>query len=71
MKSDMTEYEYSTLSELSDEIAYQCPSFKFIEAYKMLAEKYPEETDKYQIANFIRDAEKSVIFSMNQGRTMY
>ena len=71
MKTEMTESEYSTLSEISDEIAYEYPSFAFIDAYKMLAEKYPEETKKYHIAGFIKDAEASVRCSMNEGRTMY
>ena len=71
MKTEMTESEYSTLSEISDEIAYEYPSFAFIDAYKMLAEKYPEETKKYYIAGFIKDAEASVRCSMNEGRTMY
>ena len=71
MKTDMNEYEYSTLSEISDEIAYEYPSLEFIEAYKMLAEKYPEETEKYHIADFIRDAEKSVRCSISEGRTTY
>ena len=47
MRGDMTGFEYGILSEISDEIAYEYPSFAFIEAYKMLAEKYPEETEKY------------------------
>ena len=71
MKTEMTESEYSTLSEISDEIAYEYPSFAFIEAYKMLAKKYPEETKKYHIAGFIKDAEASVRCSMSEGRTMY
>ena len=71
MKTEMTESEYSTLSEISDEIAYEYPSLAFIDAYKMLAEKYPEETKKYHIAGFIKDAEASVRCSMNEGRTMY
>ena len=71
MKTEMIEAEYSTLSELSDEIAYERPSFAFIEAYKMLAEKYPEETKKYHVANFIKRAEISVKCSFEEGRTMY
>ena len=71
MKNEMTENEYSTLSEISDEIACEYPSLEFIEAYKMLAEKYPEETEKYHIADFIRDAEKSVRYSISEGRTIY
>ena len=71
MKTEMIEAEYSTLSELSDTLAYERPSFAFIEAYKMLAEKYPEETKRYYIADFIRDAEKSVKCSFEEGRTMY
>ena len=71
MKTDITGYEYPILSEISDEIVYEYPSFAFIDAYKMLAEKYPEETKKYHIAGFIKDAEASVRCSMNEGRTMY
>ena len=71
MKNEMTENEYSTLSEISDEIACEYPSLEFIEAYKMLREKYPEETEKYHIADFIRDAEQSVRYSISEGRTIY
>ena len=60
-------YEPGILSEISDEIVDAFPSMEFIEAYKTLAKKYPEETEKYHIADFIRDAEKSVKYSLAKG----
>ena len=68
MKTEMTADEYSTLSEISDEIADMHPSLEFIEAYKGLALKYPEETKNYQIDNFIRDAETSVKISLKEAK---
>ncbi|MGP1521594.1 MAG: hypothetical protein ACTTIZ_08865 [Treponema sp.] len=68
MRTEMTADEYSTLSEISDEIADMRPSLEFIEAYKGLALKYPEETKNYQIDNFIRDAETSVKISLKEAK---
>ena len=66
MKTEMTDYEYSTLSEISDELAFNFPSMEFIKAYKTLAQKYPEETEKYKIEPFIKDAEKIVKCSLKE-----
>lgn len=66
MKSDMTGDEYGTLSEISDEIAVEMPSYEFIDAYKFLSEKYPEETKKWHIMSFISDAEKIVKYSLEE-----
>ena len=60
MKDEMTVDEYVNLSEISYAIVGIYPSLEFIEAYKGLAEKYPEETTKYHIAIFIEDAEGMV-----------
>ena len=68
MRTEMTGYEYGILSEISDEIADMRPSLEFIEAYKGLALKYPEETKNYQIDNFIRDAETSVKISLKEAK---
>ena len=68
MENEMTADEYSTLSEISDEIADMRPSMEFIEAYKSLALKYPEETKNYQIDNFIRDAENCVKYSLKKAK---
>ena len=68
MRTEMTADEYSTLSEISDEIADMRPSLEFIEAYKGLALKYPEETKNYQIDNFIKDAETSVKMSLKEAK---
>ena len=66
MQTEMTDYEYSTLSEISDELAFNFPSVEFIKAYKTLAQKYPEETEKYKIEPFIKDAEKIVKCSLKE-----
>ena len=68
MKTEMIAYEYVVLSAISDEIADMRPSLEFIEAYKGLALKYPEETKKYQIDNFIKDAETSVKISLKEAK---
>ena len=60
MYEEMTESEYSYLSEASDEISQEKPPYEFIGAYKFLAEKYPEETKRYHILAFIEDAEAAV-----------
>lgn len=66
MKTEMTGDEYGTLSEISDEIAVEMPSYEFIDAYKFLAEKYPEETKKWNIISFISDAEEIVKYSLEE-----
>ena len=68
MKTEITNYEYIVLSAISDEIAEMHPSMEFIEAYKSLALKYPEETKNYQIDNFIRDAENCVKYSLKEAK---
>ena len=68
MKTEITDYEYIVLSAISDEIADMRPSMEFIEAYKSLALKYPEETKNYQIDNFIRDAENCVKYSLKKAK---
>ncbi|SPT68037.1 Uncharacterised protein [Anaerobiospirillum thomasii] len=57
MQNDMTAEEYIYLSEISDEISQIKPSYKFVEAYRGLAKKYPKETNDYQIMSFIEVAE--------------
>lgn len=57
MKTDMTANEYVYLSEISDEISQKRPSHKFVDAYKLLAQKYPTETEEYHIMSFIEVAE--------------
>ena len=68
IKTEMTADEYIVLSAISDEIADMRPSMEFIEAYKSLALKYPEETKNYQIDNFIRDAENCVKYSLKESK---
>lgn len=60
MKNEMTGIEYVYLSEVSDEISQEKPSYEFIDAYKLLAGKYPEETKRYHILAFIEDVEALV-----------
>ncbi len=65
MEEEMTENEYSTLSEISDDIARRKPSREFVKQYKKLAEKYPEETKKYNVDTFISDAESIVEYYLD------
>lgn len=66
MYEEMTESEYSYLSEVSDEISQEKPSYEFIEAYKFLAEKYPEETKRFDILDFIDVAEGFVEMALGE-----
>ncbi|WP_288338953.1 hypothetical protein [uncultured Allobaculum sp.] len=56
LKNNCTEDEYSWISEIIDDSAEQSKSVELIEAYKNLAEKYPEETKSYNIKSFINSA---------------
>lgn len=66
MRDEMTENEYGYLSEISDEISQEKPSYEFIDVYKFLAEKYPEETKKYGILDFIEVAEGFVEYHLGK-----
>lgn len=56
LKHDCTEDEYSWISEIIENIAEESKSIKLIQAYRDLANKYPEETKKYNIDSFINSA---------------
>ena len=62
IKTEMTGEEYIYLSEISDDLAGITVSLEFVEAFKSLEKKYPEETVRYHIAKFIEDAEYVVNF---------
>ena len=64
MRDEMTENEYGYLSEISDEISQEKPSYAFIEEYKALAKKYPQATNDYQIQDFIEVAEGFVEYKL-------
>lgn len=64
MRDEMTENEYGYLSEISDEISQEKPSYAFIEEYKALAKKYPKATKDYQIQDFIEVAEGFVEYKL-------
>lgn len=66
MKTEMTGDEYGILSEISDDIATEKPSYQFIEAYKQLSIKYPAETKKWNIVAFIDDAEDIVKYCLGE-----
>lgn len=55
--NDCTEDEFSWLSEIFDRIAEKTHSKEFILTLYRVAEKYPEETAKYNIIDFIKSAE--------------
>ena len=49
--------EFSWLSEIFDSIAEKTHSNEFVLALYKTADKYPEETKKYNILDFIKSAE--------------
>lgn len=57
LEHDCTAEEFSWLSEIFDDIAKNTHSKDFISALRRTAEKYPEETMKYHIHDFIDSAE--------------
>ncbi|MGI5829884.1 MAG: hypothetical protein ACOX8U_06930 [Bradymonadia bacterium] len=58
IESDITENEFSSLSSIFDEIVENTQSRSFIAALKRAAERFPEECERYNILEFIDDAEK-------------
>ena len=56
MKTECTADEFSWLSEIFREIVEICPSQEFVDELYKLAEKYPEETEKYNVISFINEA---------------
>lgn len=56
LQTECTASEFSWLSEIFIEIVKKCPSKEFVEELYKLAQKYPEETKKYNIMDFIEEA---------------
>lgn len=56
LNNECTEEEYGFISEIIDDIAADSKSLKLIQAYAALAEKYPKETEDYNISSFINSA---------------
>lgn len=57
---ECTADEFSWLSEIFDLIAKRTHSQKFILALYKTAKKYPQETERYNILDFIKSAESFV-----------
>ncbi|EDT49401.1 hypothetical protein UUR2_0473 [Ureaplasma urealyticum serovar 2 str. ATCC 27814] len=60
MKTEMSDYEYFVLSEISYDLVGIYPWTSFIDAYHFLAKKYPKQTKKHEIFNAIYEAEEYV-----------
>lgn len=56
LKNDCTEDEYSWISEIIEDIAAESENLELIQAYANLAEKYPEETKRFNVKSFIDSA---------------
>ena len=56
LKNDCTEDEYSWISEIIEDIAAESESLELIRVYASLADKYPEETKRYNVKSFIDSA---------------
>ena len=57
---ECTSDEFSWISEVFDRIASRTKNQEFISALRFLAEKYPEETETYNIIPFIDSAELQI-----------
>ena len=57
LDNECTEDEFSWLSEVFEQIAERTKSREFIECLRRVAQKYPDETKKYNIDEFIDSAE--------------
>ena len=57
LRTDCTANEYSWISEVLDDVISIIPSKEFIQCYKELMEKFPEECSEYNIAESIENAE--------------
>lgn len=55
MMDSCTADQFSTISEFFDKIVEKTHSKEFIDCLYKVAEKYPEETKKYNIISFIDD----------------
>lgn len=60
LKNDCTADEFSWISEVLDDIAERTGSEEFVECYKSLMLKFPEECIKYNIAGSIKFAEAAL-----------
>lgn len=56
LKNDCTEDEYSWISDIIEKIAAESRNPELIQAYANLAEKYPEETKRFNVKSFIDSA---------------
>ena len=61
LDTQCTAEEFSWLSEVFEEIAEKTQSKEFINCLFRVAEKYPEETKKYNILFFIETAKNLII----------
>ena len=57
VKNECRADEFSTLSEIFDDITQKAKSKQFIEVLRETAKKFPEECEKYYIIGAIDDAE--------------
>lgn len=58
LKTQCTAAEYSWISEVIDELADITQSKELVEVYKSLLDKFPEESEIYNIADSIKFAEE-------------
>ena len=57
LKNECTAEEYSWIGEVLDDVVEKVPSKEFVQCYKELMTKFPEECVKYNIAGSIESAE--------------
>ncbi len=60
-----SEEDFSWLSEFFEQVIEKSLSQEYIDALRVVAAKYPEETSKYNIIEFIDDAQARLDYLLN------
>lgn len=67
MSPECTQDDFSMISEVFDDIARNTQSTEFINCLKTLADRYPEDAEKYNYAGCISFAECALIEKKQHG----
>ena len=68
LKNECTADEYSWISEILEDIIEETSSREFLDCYKSLMTKFPEECEKYNIAGMIQIAEDMLEWGETHGQ---
>ena len=68
LKNECTADEYCWISEVLEDVVEIVPSKEFVQSYKELMTKFPEEYSKYHIAGCIENAEAILRWEDEHGK---